>query len=305
MNLLQTMEHYTVLPRNINQISGNNKMTDTLVFAYIKARRNFITDIADNVTEKEIASKLNIPIDTVENIIPRIKSNRLLFSKVEQDERINGKEYKTYNKYHLRKDDMNYFYFYYSLFNDDLGIEDAEQRNKIKGFLFQLKSVCLKETNKYICNKPRKGGINKSQLAKRLGIDTKTLNKYLEIAINAKQIKLIDNGLLIINKSIIPDFAKNDLYTKIYHIIYNWCIDNNIVPPDRNDEITVMADSTVRRRNTLLTGIAFKLGNMTDEDIRCLLTNRITSKDVTLEYIAAVLNIKKIKSEIQCLFIMD
>lgn len=126
MNLLQTMEHYTVLSRNINEISGNNKMTDTLVFAYIKARRNFTTDIADNVTEKEIASKLNIPIDTVENIIPRIKSNRLLFSKVEQDERINGKEYKTYNKYHLRKEDMNYFYFYYSLFNDDLGIEDAE-----------------------------------------------------------------------------------------------------------------------------------------------------------------------------------
>ena len=126
MNLLQTMEHYTVLPRNINEIIGNNKMTDTLVFAYIKARRNFITDIADNVTEKEIASKLNISIDTVENIIPRIKSNKLLFSKVEQDERINGKEYKTYNKYHLIKNDMNYFYFYYSFFNDDLGIEDAE-----------------------------------------------------------------------------------------------------------------------------------------------------------------------------------
>lgn len=66
-----------------------------------------------------------------------------------------------------------------------------------------------------------------------------------------------------------------------------------------------MADSTVRRRNTLLTGIAFKLGNMTDEDIRCLLTNRITSKEVTLEYIAAVLNIKKINSEIKCSFIMD
>lgn len=125
MNLLQTMEQYTVLPKHINEISGNNKMTDTLVYAYIKARRNFTTNIA-SVTEKEIASKLNIPIDTVENIIPRIKNNRTLFCKVEQDTKINGKEYKTYNKYHIREEDENYFYFYYSLFNDDLGIEDAE-----------------------------------------------------------------------------------------------------------------------------------------------------------------------------------
>lgn len=125
MNLLQTMEPYTVLPKNINEISGNNKMTDTLVYAYIKARRNFATNIA-NVTEKEIAYRLNIPIDTVENIIPRIKSNRTLFSKVEQDAKINGKEYKTYNKYYIREEDKNYFYFYYSLFNDDLGIKDAE-----------------------------------------------------------------------------------------------------------------------------------------------------------------------------------
>lgn len=125
MNLLQTMEQYTVLPKHINEISGNNKMTDTLVYAYIKARRNFATNIA-SVTEREIASKLNIPIDTVENIIPRIKNNRTLFSKVEQDAKINGKEYKTYNKYYIREEDENYFYFYYSLFNDDLGIENAE-----------------------------------------------------------------------------------------------------------------------------------------------------------------------------------
>lgn len=125
MNLLQTMEPYTVLPKNINEISGNNKMTDTLVYAYIKARRNFATNIS-NVTEKEIAYRLNIPIDTVENIIPRIKSNRTLFSKVEQDAKINEKEYKTYNKYYIREEDKNYFYFYYSLFNDDLGIKDAE-----------------------------------------------------------------------------------------------------------------------------------------------------------------------------------
>lgn len=129
------------------------------------------------------------------------------------------------------------------------------------------------------------------------------------MAINAKQIKIIDNGLLITNKSIIPDFIKNDLYTGIYHIIYYWCIDNDIIPPERNDEITIMADGTIRRRNRLLSGIVGKLSNKSDEDIKCLLTNRIKSKpkEITLEYIAKMLNvvIKDTKDDIQYLFMID
>ena len=27
------------------------------------------------------------------------------------------------------------------------------------------------------------------------------------------------------------------IYTKIFHLIYYWCITNNIVPPNRNDTI--------------------------------------------------------------------
>ena len=140
-----------------------------------------------------------------------------------------------------------------------------------------------------------------------MGIDVKTLNKYLEIAINAKQIKLIDKGLLITNKSIISDFIKSDLYTRIYHVIYNWCIDNDIIPPNRNDEIAVMEDGAVKRRNRLLTEIVGKLGNKSDEEIKCLLTNRITSKpkEITLEYIAKVLNIENAKTENQCSIMTD
>lgn len=51
------MEHYTTLTRNINKIDGNNKLIDTLVYAYIKARMNYSTYISE-VTEKEIAAKL-------------------------------------------------------------------------------------------------------------------------------------------------------------------------------------------------------------------------------------------------------
>ena len=45
---------------------------------------------------------------------------------------------------------------------------------------------------------------------------------------------------------------------------------------------------------------------MKDEDIRSLLTNRITSKEITLEYIAKVLNINnKKKEEIEYSVILD
>ena len=117
------------------------------------------------------------------------------------------------------------------------------------------------------------------------------------MAVNAGQIKYITNGLLILNKSIIPDFKKDDTDTRIYHIIYDWCIDNDVVPPDRNDEIKIMEDGSVRRKNSLLLEIAGKLGYMKDEEIRSLLTNRITSEEITLEYIAKVLNIKNKKEE--------
>ena len=52
--------------------------------------------------------------------------------------------------------------------------------------------------------------------------------------------------------------------------------------------------------------ITGKLGYMEDEDIRSLLTNRITSEEITLEYIAKVLNINnKKKEEIEYSVILD
>ena len=69
-------------------------------------------------------------------------------------------------------------------------------------------------------------------------------------------------------------------------------IDNGVVSPDRNDEIKIIGGDSIRRKNSLLLEIAGKLDYMKDEEIRSLLTNRITSEEITLEYIAKVLNIK-------------
>lgn len=297
------MEQYTTLTKDINNI--DNK--DAIVYAYIKSRMNYKSSIADNVTEKEIANKLGISLSTVKRSISRLKNNKNLIDKVISNNIIVEGSYKTYNKYHLAECNENFFYIYNSFFNDDMNIAKANDRIKMKNFLLKLKAVCKKETNKYISENPYLGGLNKAELSKKLGIDTKTLNKYLEMAVNAGQIKYITNGLLILNKSIIPDYKEADSDTRIYHIIYNWCIDNDIVPPDRNDEITVMANGSIRRRNKLLTEIVGKL-DIKDEDIKSFLTNKITNKpkEITLEYIAKILNIDrtKTKADIQHSFII-
>ena len=292
-------QQYTTLTKDINNI--DNK--DAIVYAYIKSRMNYKTSIADNVTEKEISEKLGISLSTVKRSVAKLKNN--LIDKVISNNVIAEGSYKTYNKYHVAKCNENFFYIYNSFFNDDMNIAKASERTKLKNFLLKLKTICKKETNKYISESPYLDGLNKTELSKKLGIDTKTLNKNLEMAVNAGQIKYITNGLLILNKSIIPDFKKDDTDTRIYHIIYDWCIDNGVVPPDRNDEIKIMEDGSIRRKNSLLLEIAGKLDYMKDEEIRSLLTNRITSEEITLEYIAKVLNINnKKKEEIEYSIIM-
>ena len=296
-------QQYTTLTKDINNV--DNK--DAIVYAYIKSRMNYKTSIADNVTEKEISEKLGISLSTVKRSVARLKKNKNLVDKVIINNVIAEGSYKTYNKYYMAKCNENFFYIYNSFFNDDMNITKAGERTKLKNFLLKIKALCKKETNKYISESPYLGGLNKTELSKKLGIATKTLDKYLEMTVNAGQIKYITNGLLILNKSIIPDFKKDDTNTRIYHIIYDWCIDNDVAPPDRNDEITVMEDGSVRRRNRLLAELACKLVYMKDEEIRSLLTNRITSEEITLEYIVKVLNINitKKKEDIQYSVMLD
>ena len=295
-------QQYTTLTKDINNIDN----MDAIVYAYIKSRMNYKTSIVDNITEKEISEKLGISLSTVKRSVAKLKKNKNLIDKVISNNVIAEGSYKTYNKYHVAKCNENFFYIYNSFFNDDMNIAKASERINVKNFLLKIKAICKKETNKYISESPYLDGLNKTELSKKLGIDTKTLNKNLEMAVNAGQIKYITNGLLILNKSIIPDFKEADSDTRIYHIIYDWCIDNGVVPPDRNDEITVMEDGSVRRRNRLLAKLACKLVYMKDEEIRSLLTNRITSEEITLEYIAKVLNINnKKKEDIQYSVMLD
>lgn len=277
------METYITLTKDIHNIKGNNKLETVLAIAGIKSAGNYKTNITET-TREYIAEKTGISFRTVKSIVPRLMENAdFIFDKIET--RIQSP-----NRYYFKKDEENYFFVLNSFFNEAID-------TKIKGLLLLIKSVCKQETNKYISEKPYKGELNHSELASKLGIDIKTLDKYLEKAIKEEQIKMMPKGLLILNKSIIPDFKSNDQLSRLYHIIYGWCLDNDVIPPDRNDEITKSVNGQIKRNNPVLNAIMYKIANMTDEEIRSLLTRRIVSKDITLEYIAKALNATIQKTE--------
>ena len=228
------MESYITLTKDIHKIKGNNKLETILAIAGIKSTGNYKTNIAEN-TREYIAEKTGISFRTVKSIVPRLMENAdFIFDKIET-------RIKSPNRYYFKKDKENYFFVLNSFFNEATD-------TKIKGLLLLIKSVCKQETNKYISEKPYKGALNHSELASKLGIDVKTLDKYLEKAIKEGQIKMIPKGLLILNKSIIPDFKSNDQSSRLYHIIYGWCLDNNVIPPDRNDEITQSSNGQTKRK---------------------------------------------------------
>lgn len=279
------MESYITLTKDIHKIKGNNKLETVLAIAGIKSTGNYKANIAET-TREYIAEKTGISFRTIKSIVPRLMENAdFIFDKIET-------RIKSPNRYYFKKDKENYFFVLNGFFNEATD-------TKIKGLLLLIKSVCKQETNKYISEKPYKGALNHSELASKLGIDVKTLDKYLEEAIKEGQIKMIPKGLLILNKSIIPDFKSNDQSSRLYHIIYGWCLDNDVIPPDRNDKITQSANGQTKRNNPVLNAIQCKTANMSDDEIRSLLTKRIVSKDVTLEYIAKALNatIQKIETK--------
>lgn len=277
------MESYITLTKDIHKIKGNNKLDTVLAIAGIKSIGKYKTNITET-TREYIAEKTGISFRTIKSIVPRLMENAdFIFDKIET-------RIKSPNRYYFKKDKENYFFVLNSFFNEATD-------TKIKGLLLLIKSVCKQETNKYISEKPYKGALNHSELASKLGIDVKTLDKYLEKAIKEGQIKMIPKGLLILNKSIIPDFKSNDLSSRLYHIIYGWCLDNDVIPPDRNDMITQPANGQTRRNNPVLNAILCNTANMSDDEIRSLLTKRIVSKDITLEYIAKALNATIQKTE--------
>lgn len=220
---------YTTISKDIANVRGNNKLEKILTFSFIKSWRkandnyndidaNFISDITYLQVEEQIKMKMD-------NIIPAL-INDGVFSKVYKDKQ--GKKERNIYTFH---EETNFFYIDNTFFENT-----TKENNKVKGFLLLLKCFCVNGTNKYLCKNCRKGKYNCNELANLLGLDTKTIKKYIKLAVGLNWLQYIDNGLLITNPFIKADrIKKDDAMTFLYDTIYNFCISKGCIPPKREE----------------------------------------------------------------------
>lgn len=302
--------NYTTIPKAILQIDNNNKFVYAYTYSYIKSREDYNTHKVE-ISRYDISKNADISFRTVKSAIPFLKKKSFLFKEVISKNEVFETEksnIRTHNIFVFHSKLDNYFFLNNSFFKESI---DA----KLKGFLLCLKSICLNGTNKYISQKPYKGKINLSELASKLNINVSTLSKLLVDAIKFEQVVEIENGLLILNRSIIPDYvesndSKNLLYTKVYHLIYYFCLDNGIVPPNRNDKVISHIAAKYNITNDIIELEASKLGmdittfiEYASNDISSysflnsylpyILSKRITTMPtkITWQYIASTLNV--------------
>jgi len=226
------MIQYTVITKNITKIDGNNKLEAILIYAYIKSRENYKEHMLDNLTYKEISFHLNIPLQTVKNIVPTLYGNKYIFKGFEYF----YKDSKTYIKYCFHETYPNFFYINNDLFKmDNYSKIPTQYVNQVRGLLLLIKAHCLNGTNCYFFQRKSKSGINYAELSRVLNMDRDTIEKYMILALDGGLIKKIPNGLAIMDRNIYPYYFKKNLYDDIYKDLFNWCLKKNIYPPSRED----------------------------------------------------------------------
>ena len=171
---LQPMIQYTVITKDITKIDGNNKLEAILIYAYIKSRENYKEHMLDNLTYEEISHHLDVPVQTVKNIVPTLYGNKSIFKKVEHF----NKDNKTYLKYYFHETYQNFFYINNSLFKlDNYSKIPTQYVNQVRGLLLLIKAHCLNGTNCYFFQRKSKSGINYAELSRALNMDRDTIEK--------------------------------------------------------------------------------------------------------------------------------
>ena len=226
------MIQYTVITKDITKIDGNNKLEAILIYAYIKSRENYKEHMLDNLTYEEISHHLDVPVQTVKNIVPTLYGNKSIFKKVEHF----NKDNKTYLKYYFHETYQNFFYISNNLFKlENYSKIPTQYVNQIRGLLLLMKAHCLNGTNCYFFQRKGKDGINYAELSRLFNMDRKTIEKYIILAVDGELIKKIPNGLAIMDRNIYLYYFKKNLYDDIDKDLFNWCLKKNIYPPSREE----------------------------------------------------------------------
>ena len=232
------MIQYTVITKDITKIEGNNKLEAILVYAYIKSRENYTTHILDNLTYEEISYHLDIPLQTVKNIVPTLYENKRLFKGYEYF----YKDNKTYIKYCFHETYQNFFYINNNLFMmDNYNNIPTQYVNQVRGLLLLIKAHCLNGTNCYFFQRKSKNGINYAELSRLFRMDRNTIDKYLTLALDGELIRRVPNGIEITDSNIFPYYSNKNYYEEYYMMLCKWCKQKIIIPPSiDNNRLSVL-----------------------------------------------------------------
>ena len=300
------MIQYTVIPKEIIKYKSNAKLSDIYIFSCIKITMNFNNAIS-KINQETISKKFNIPERTLRDAIKRLERKKLIAieQKIYENENANIKSKtirKNYYKFELNPE--NYFFVTKNFFKLDAPKE-------VKGFLLILKAICLNDTNVYISSK--NGSINISELSKRINMDTKTLNKYLNKAKELELIKIRDNVIIIKTdffplrvKEVGVPFAYRN--TEIINTIQEICNELNAIMPriKKNELDKIHMYYYLEEREIEAVNIPYFTHAYS---LKYILKNRIKSlpKQPNIGYFFKVLNIPKPykKEKIKYEFILD
>lgn len=299
---------YTVIPKQISEYRSNSILTDIYIYACIKHSTDskLSTDkhLISRYNIDTLSNRYNIPIATLKRSIHRLDCKLLdiiskEYSTKDREQYYNGNIPNSYkgsvnkNYYYFDRNPTNYYLIDNSFFELDIPI-------KVKGLLLLIKSICKNDTNKYISSKPYNGKLNISELSDRIGMDRKTLDKYIKEAVSLKQIKYIDKGIYLLNDSFLFSVLDNRL-NQIYNIITKFCLSKDRIPPDYDKYLIHQIYYHYPKSEQELQGIEClnKEQVINQYSLSYQLSNRCNTlpNNVTLQYFLKVLNINITKHQ--------
>lgn len=210
---------------------------EVLVLYYIRTKCN--KDCASAIGEDKIQKELNLSESTVEGYIKKLKDyTSILTIKTlnpndsdsrKEIEQVLGKPFEgtkiRKNLYYFKEPTAFYFLYPQFIYRTDLP-------NEIKGFLIRLACLCVPGTGKIYTPDCRKEKANIASISKDLKTSRTKAKTLLEECERLNLIRHIPRGYIILEDSFRLNYGKT-VEDRVYNAIYNYCLNKNVVPPDR------------------------------------------------------------------------
>ena len=207
--------NYTTIPKSICQLqTGNSKPTDIYVWATIKCKSDYKTQIS-HITEERLSQITGVNIRTVKRSVQRLKECGAMQVTTRI---IDG--CKRRNSYYIANPQTDFYFVDNRFFT-------KSHPPKIAGFLLLLKAICLNNTNSILL-------WNIGQIADAVGMNRNTVSALIKESNGLGLIKALPNGYEITDDCFINPPQKDTAHA-VYNEICRFCIIKRTNPPQWNE----------------------------------------------------------------------